>query len=76
MRMFTFTPERELWLMAEFGVTAALDMATWPHSKLSALRDRVGMTDFQSPGLPATSPEASYTICLGFSLPSLPCFPN
>jgi predicted amidohydrolase YtcJ len=41
--------ERELRLMAEFGVTTALDMATWLHSKLSALRGRVGMTS-EAPG--------------------------
>jgi hypothetical protein len=49
MRMFTFYTERELRLMAEFGVTTALDMATWLHSKLSALRGRVGMTS-EAPG--------------------------
>ena len=56
--------EHELRLMAEYGITTALDMATWPHSKLKALRGRVGMTDVRSPGTPATSPGSLHSVLL------------
>jgi imidazolonepropionase-like amidohydrolase len=56
--------EHELRVMAEYGVTSALDMATWPYSKLKALRGRVGMTDIRSPGLPATSPGSLHSVLL------------
>ena len=56
--------ERELQLMAQYGITSALDMATWPHSKLEALRGRVGMTDIRSPGPPATSPGSLHSVLL------------
>lgn len=38
------------------GVTTALDMATWPAERLSALRDQPGLPDVRSPGLPAIGP--------------------
>lgn len=40
--------------LASYGVTSALDMATWPPSKLAPLRGCVGLTDIRSPGLLAT----------------------
>ena len=42
--------------LAQYGVTTALDMATWPLSKLTPLRGCVGLTDIRSPGIPATCP--------------------
>lgn len=48
--------EQDLRQMVEYGITSALDMATWPPSKLTPLRGRVGLTDIRSPGLAATSP--------------------
>ena len=40
--------------LARFGVTTALDMATWPAEKMNGLRGKVGLTDIRSAGLPAT----------------------
>ena len=59
--------EHDLRQMSEYGVTTALDMATWPPAKLNALRGRVGMTDIRSPGLPATSPGSIHSLVLPFS---------
>ena len=56
--------EHDLQVMAEYGITSALDMATWPLSKLEPLRGRVGMTDIRSPGLPATSPGSLHSVLL------------
>ena len=46
--------ENDLRQMAKYGITTGLDMATWPASKLKALRGRSGLTDIRSPGVPAT----------------------
>lgn len=46
--------EKDLQQLAKYGVTTGLDMATWPPSKLEAVRGREGLTDIRSPGLPAT----------------------
>lgn len=56
--------KRELQIMAQYGITTGLDMATWPPSKLQALRGQRGVTDIRSPGLPATSPGSLHSIML------------
>ena len=56
--------EHELQAMAQYGVTTGLDMATWPPSKLENLRKFAGVTDFRSPGVPATSPGSLHSIML------------
>ena len=56
--------EHELRAMAKHGITTALDMATWPPSKLNSLRGFAGVTDFRSPGVPATSPGSLHSIML------------
>lgn len=40
--------------LAKWGVTTGLDMATWPADKMNGLRNRDGVTDLRSAGLPAT----------------------
>ncbi|KAJ5974795.1 amidohydrolase [Penicillium waksmanii] len=40
--------------LAKWGVTTGLDMATWPADKMNGLRNREGLTDIRSAGLPAT----------------------
>ncbi len=42
--------------LSAFGVTTALDMATWPSALVDSLRGRAGLTDIRSCGTPATSP--------------------
>ncbi|MDQ6910223.1 MAG: amidohydrolase, partial [Actinomycetota bacterium] len=42
--------------LSAFGVTTALDMATWPPALVASLRGRAGLTDIRSCGTPATSP--------------------
>lgn len=56
--------EKELWAMAQHGITTGLDMATWPPSKIQALRGIVGTTDFRTPGAPATTPGSLHTVLL------------
>ena len=68
--------EHDLRQMSEFGVTTALDMATWPPAKLNALRGRVGMTDIRSPGLPATSPGSIHSLILPFAQDDLVSSPS
>ena len=48
--------DADLHAMASWGVTTGLGMAEWPPSKHRALRNKVGLTDIRSPGMPATSP--------------------
>ena len=64
--------EAELHAMARYGITTGLDMATFPESKLQALRDikakvdvngRV-LPDFRSPGTSATSQGSLHSILL------------
>ncbi|MQY22273.1 amidohydrolase family protein [Nocardia macrotermitis] len=38
--------------LAAWGVTTALDMATWPAELVDSLRNAHGLTDIRSPGLP------------------------
>lgn len=54
----------ELEAMAKYGVTTGLDMASWPPSKIKALHGYTGLTDFRTPGLPATSPGSLHSVIL------------
>ena len=64
--------EVELHALAKHGITTAMDMATFPASKLQNLRERkveadvagVALPDFRSPGTPATSPGSTHSILL------------
>ncbi|KAI5456880.1 putative hydrolase [Mariannaea sp. PMI_226] len=47
---------KDLQQMAKFGVTTALDMATWPAERLKSLRNIKNATDIRSCGLAATAP--------------------
>jgi imidazolonepropionase-like amidohydrolase len=46
---------------ASFGVTTALDMASWPPSFVDSLRRRTGLTDIRSPGGSATAPGSTHS---------------
>ena len=46
--------EADLDAMASWGVTTGLGMAEWPPSMHQSLRNKRGLTDIRSPGLPAT----------------------
>ncbi len=46
---------QDLEQMVKFGITTAIDMATWPIELLNSLRDRKKLTDIRSCGLPATA---------------------
>lgn len=46
--------EDDLKELTASGVTTGLDMATWPASKVDSLRNRPGLTDIRSAGLPVT----------------------
>ena len=64
--------EAELHAMAKHGITTALDMATFPATRLDTLRSfkaksdaaGVAVPDFRSPGTPATSPGSTHSILL------------
>jgi imidazolonepropionase-like amidohydrolase len=47
--------EGHLHQLADFGVTTALDMGAWPPATVDSLRNRTGMADIRSPGIPATT---------------------
>jgi imidazolonepropionase-like amidohydrolase len=47
--------EAHLQQLADFGVTTALDMGAWPPSMVDSLRNRTGMADIRSAGIPATT---------------------
>jgi imidazolonepropionase-like amidohydrolase len=53
--------EGHLQQLADFGVTTALDMGAWPPSMVDSLRDRTGMADMRSAGIPATSAGSSHS---------------
>jgi imidazolonepropionase-like amidohydrolase len=44
-----------LQLLADFGVTTTLDMGAWPPAMIDSLRNRTGMADIRSAGIPATA---------------------
>ncbi|KAF8850686.1 putative amidohydrolase [Acephala macrosclerotiorum] len=57
--------------LAQFGITSACDMATWPPSLVVTLRgaaSKGGITDFKSPGIIACSPSSSHS--------RMPTFPS
>ncbi|KAL2796652.1 hypothetical protein BJX66DRAFT_335894 [Aspergillus keveii] len=57
----------DLARMAQYGVTTALDMGTWPHERLKSLRGQKGMTDIRGCGLAATAPGSVHS-----RIPTLP----
>jgi imidazolonepropionase-like amidohydrolase len=52
--------------LCAYGVTTALDMATWPPARVDALRGHVGSTDIRSAGTPATSSGSNHSRIPGF----------
>ena len=48
--------EADLHAMASWGVTTGLGMAEWPPSTHQSLRNKTGLTDIRSAGMPATCP--------------------
>lgn len=51
--------DSSLHQLAQYGVTTALDMTTWPASLVESLRatvERGGLADFKTAGLPACAP--------------------
>ncbi|MGB7868662.1 MAG: amidohydrolase family protein [Mycobacterium sp.] len=53
--------EGHLQQLADFGVTTVLDMGAWPPSMVDSLRNRTGMADMRSAGIPATSAGSSHS---------------
>jgi imidazolonepropionase-like amidohydrolase len=53
--------EGHLQQLADFGVTSALDMGAWPPSMVDSLRNRTGMADIRSAGIPATTAGSSHS---------------
>jgi imidazolonepropionase-like amidohydrolase len=53
--------EVHLQQLADFGVTTTLDMGAWPPSMVDALRNRTGITDIRSAGVPATTAGSSHS---------------
>lgn len=54
----------QIKILAQWGVTTALDMACWPPSTVSSLKDYAStnrLTDIRSAGLPATSPGSRHS---------------
>ena len=58
--------ERHLQQLAAFGVTTALDMGAWPPSMVDALRNRTGMADIRSAGIPATTAGSAHSRLPGY----------
>ncbi|KKY21580.1 hypothetical protein UCRPC4_g03531 [Phaeomoniella chlamydospora] len=54
----------DLRALCQSGITTGLDMACWPHDKVKSLRNRSGMADIRSPGLPATCPGSMHSAIL------------
>ena len=63
--------EETLHQLIKYGITTALDMGTWPPSKLDALRGLIGLTDIRSAGVPATCPGSLHSCILPFPKGSL-----
>jgi imidazolonepropionase-like amidohydrolase len=53
--------EDHLSQLADYGVTTALDMAAWPPSLVDSLRNRPGVTDIRSAGIPASSAGSAHS---------------
>jgi imidazolonepropionase-like amidohydrolase len=62
--------------MCAYGVTTALDMATWPPARVDALRGHVGSTDIRSAGIPATTSGSTHSHIPGFPSQGLVDSPN
>jgi imidazolonepropionase-like amidohydrolase len=58
--------EGHLQQLADFGVTTALDMGAWPPSMVDSLRNRTGMADIRSAGIPATTAGSSHSHLPGY----------
>ena len=58
--------EEHLQQLADFGVTTALDMGAWPPSMVDALRNRTGMADIRSAGIPATTAGSTHSHLPGY----------
>jgi imidazolonepropionase-like amidohydrolase len=53
--------EGHLQQLADSGVTTALDMGAWPPSMVDSLRNRTGMADMRSAGIPATTAGSAHS---------------
>jgi imidazolonepropionase-like amidohydrolase len=53
--------EGHLQKLADFGVTTALDMGAWPPAMIDSLRNRTGMADIRSAGIPATTAGSNHS---------------
>jgi imidazolonepropionase-like amidohydrolase len=58
--------QRHLQRLAAFGVTTALDMGAWPPSIVDSLRNRTGMADIRSAGIPATTVGSAHSRLPGY----------
>ncbi len=58
--------EEHLQQLADFGVTTALDMGAWPPSMVDSLRNRTGMADIRSAGIPATTVGSAHSHLPGY----------
>jgi imidazolonepropionase-like amidohydrolase len=58
--------QRHLQRLAAFGVTTALDMGAWPPSMVDSLRNRTGMADIRSAGIPATTAGSAHSRLPGY----------
>jgi len=58
--------QRHLQRLAAFGVTTALDMGAWPPSMVDSLRNRTGMADVRSAGVPATAAGSAHSHLPGY----------
>jgi imidazolonepropionase-like amidohydrolase len=58
--------QRHLQRLAAFGVTTALDMGAWPPSMVDSLRNRTGMADIRSAGIPATTAGSAHSHLPGY----------
>ena len=58
--------EEHLQQLADFGVTTALDMGAWPPSMVDSLRNRTGMADIRSAGIPATTAGSTHSHLPGY----------
>ena len=58
--------EEHLQQLADFGVTTALDMGAWPPSMVDSLRNRPGMADIRSAGIPATTAGSTHSHLPGY----------
>src|ERR1700689_193878 len=47
--------------LARAGITTALDMSCWPPVLVAELRNRRGVTDIRSAGIPATAPGSTHS---------------